>query len=231
MDWGPAQLNALALGLEIEWPEPLYGLLSTQSTVAGAGASFVSLSCALRGGGVSVLFSKVAHARLCCNYALSAVSRNCSSFSPLATSTHVQTLFFALLPVVAGVVPLVLLLPLHLKHLRSGSMTPAEARSWLTSTHITSVAVVLFLIHAPIAGQAFLLFSCMDLGGGMAYLIGDMGQRCYDRVHLSWAFGLGVPMIGEAAAFPLPVQLRVWSSCVRGCSVDTPLATLRFLAQ
>ena len=53
------QLNAMALGLEIQWPEPLLGLLGAQNAIVGAGTSLVSLSCALRENGKSIVFLKV----------------------------------------------------------------------------------------------------------------------------------------------------------------------------
>ena len=139
---------------------------------------------------------------------------------------------FASMPVMIPVLSLLLLSPLYLKYRLGGAMTPVELRSWLTARASTAVAVSLFLVHAPIAGQAFLLFSCKDIGGSRAYLIADMGQLCYDALHTKWALGLGLPIIG-APSLPVsccPPRTRAvgrWGGAwVRGCAFSRVLSLM-----
>jgi hypothetical protein len=71
---------------------------------------------------------------------------------------------------------------------------PAELIGFI----VTSITVVMFVIHPNIAKQFLTLVSCTEIGGtdweGASYFLGDMTIRCWSRDHLLFFLLLGLPM-------------------------------------
>jgi hypothetical protein len=63
---------------------------------------------------------------------------------------------------------------------------------------ITSITVVMFMIHPNITKQFFMVLSCKSVGGtadpGASFLLGDLTEPCYSRQHVFFICVLGIPM-------------------------------------
>ncbi len=61
---------------------------------------------------------------------------------------------------------------------------------------LTTLTVILFLIHPNITRQFFLMLSCKQLGPSSqdSFLLGDMSRMCYDSEHMKYIFAVGIPM-------------------------------------
>lgn len=64
---------------------------------------------------------------------------------------------------------------------------------------ITSVTVVMFMIHPNITQQFFMTLSCKSIGGSAdpsaTYLLNDLTQQCYSSTHLTYIIVLSAPML------------------------------------
>ena len=64
---------------------------------------------------------------------------------------------------------------------------------------ITTITVVMFLIHPNIARQFFTMLSCKNVGGSddpsANVVLGDMLERCYSSQHLMFIIALAMPML------------------------------------
>jgi hypothetical protein len=63
---------------------------------------------------------------------------------------------------------------------------------------ITSITVVMFMIHPNITKQFFMVLSCKSVGGvadpGASFMLGDLTEPCYSSQHVLFILVLGAPM-------------------------------------
>ena len=81
---------------------------------------------------------------------------------------------------------------------------PAELIGFI----VTSITVVMFVMHPNIAKQFFTFVSCHEIGGadwvGASYFLGDMTVPCWSSDHTMFFLALGLPM-GLVWVFGLPI--------------------------
>ena len=59
---------------------------------------------------------------------------------------------------------------------------------------IVTTVVILFLIHPTLTEMTFSMFKCYEVDG-VNYLERDFTLECWTSDHITWALGLGIPMI------------------------------------
>jgi predicted outer membrane repeat protein len=106
----------------------------------------------------------------------------------------IKSLVFMFVPVIAAILPLLVLAPLALYWKSKGR---SDWRSTAKEYYIISVIVALFVIHPSISQQTLQMFSCKRLGtdGGDLYLMMDMSQKCFSSSHMAWIFTVALPCV------------------------------------
>ncbi|CDW83118.1 UNKNOWN [Stylonychia lemnae] len=70
-----------------------------------------------------------------------------------------------------------------------------EKRSEIVfSKIVSSIVILLFLVHPNIVKYVFDVFNCVDIDGE-SRLKNDLALICYSNKHQFWAFGLGLPVL------------------------------------
>jgi len=63
---------------------------------------------------------------------------------------------------------------------------------------ITSINVIMFMIHPNITKQFFMVLSCKSIGGvadpGASFMLGDLSEPCHSDEHILFILLLGIPM-------------------------------------
>jgi len=95
--------------------------------------------------------------------------------------------------IVVAISPIVILtflsLVIYLKNRIQENSTGALAREL-----ITTICVILFILHPAIARYCFSLFYCVELDPGEHWLFRDLSVRCWSGSHLKWSTAIGIPM-------------------------------------
>ena len=167
------QLNAMAATINIPWPQVASGIIETQLAVSQVIDQFINIDCFLSGGD------------------------NISSF-------YIKSLLYLIAPPFLLLIPLLIFIPLYL--LKKKEVEDFCLINQIDSTHavnyqyrlyyryyLTSIMVILFLLHPNITMNNFRMFACKQLGPSNYYLVADFGVQCYTTTFYLWVFGVGVP--------------------------------------
>jgi len=85
---------------------------------------------------------------------------------------------------------------------------------------ITTITVIMFMIHPNIVRQFFMVLSCKNIGGtddpSASVVLGDMLEPCFSSQHLFFIFVLGIPML---VFWVLGIPLFAWFVLFRNRSL------------
>lgn len=170
------QFNKIALSFDYEWPSAVKTILETSDRTVNVGASVLSLDCYL--GRVSTI-------------------------SPF----YFRCVGFFLLPPIsillsACIMYLAFTRRRCMKEVRTEQNREVKLkklhrlRREYVDTWLTSIIILLFYFHLDITATTFSLFRCQQVGlNGQEYLLQDMTQQCWGRLHYRMVFGVAIPML------------------------------------
>ena len=173
------QLNALAASCNIAWPTGASDIIKVQQTISQLASSFISIDCFLEPGATTV-----------------------SAF-------YIKSMLFSVLPIFVIILPWLFFLPKYFYDSRNilGPAGPADefeqslqlATAWrmMYRQYVTSVIVLLFLLHPSLTQTTMFLFACMKIGPNPTdyYLLADLGEQCYTATYYKYAIGVGLPCL------------------------------------
>lgn len=177
------QVMSIAQQFEFEWPGFIGDLMSTSDSAVNV-ASLISVDCYIKGG-------------------------------TLIRPFYMQSIFFLILPVLALALALSFIGPAYkcklnkfklsveeqyasspIKHSLVRSALEKNARIW-EGYYVTTVTVVLFMLHPNLVRSSFLMLACKQLGQSseQTYLLADLSEQCYTTTHIAFILIVCLPMM------------------------------------